>query len=91
MSEIFSKLANDNIARTGNVWGHDFEYDYRFRIKLPFKYYASFEQKKSGQFMGRFGGGWNYVLGIQISGNTIIINLFIMSIRIGRERENQRR
>ena len=31
-------------------------------------------------FMGRFGGGWNYSLGIRQGGNTILIDLMFGSI-----------
>ena len=34
---------------------------------------------------GRFGGGWNWELGFQISGGTIIVNLLVMALRISRE------
>lgn len=33
----------------------------------------------------RFGGGWDYKLGIDIGSNTIIINLIIGNIRISKE------
>jgi len=40
--------------------------------------------------MGRFGGGWNFKLGIMIGGSTIIIDLIFGSIRISLKRkENQ--
>jgi hypothetical protein len=32
--------------------------------------------------MGRFGGGWNWSLGIEIGGSTIILNLLFGAIRI---------
>lgn len=34
----------------------------------------------------RFGGGWNYKLGIDIGGSTIILNLIWGMIRIDRRR-----
>jgi hypothetical protein len=82
---IFKPQANDNIAKTGNVWGHTTEYDFRFTLKLPFKFQAKFEQKSKGQMWGRFGGGWNFKLGIQIGGSTVIISLWTVTIRISRE------
>ena len=39
------------------------------------------EQRKSKGW-GRFGGGWNWVLGIQVGSTSLIINLIILSIRI---------
>lgn len=36
----------------------------------------------------RFGGGWKYALGIEIGGDTIIINLLFGMIRINRVRRS---
>ena len=36
--------------------------------------------------LGRFGGGWNIELGLQIGGSTVIINLIFCSIRIDKRR-----
>ena len=33
-------------------------------------------------FMGRFGGGWDWKIGFQMGGKTIILNLLIFSLRI---------
>ena len=38
-------------------------------------------------FMGRFGGGWNWKVGFQIGGRTIILNLLTFSLRIEIENE----
>lgn len=43
--------------------------------------------RRSNSFMGRFGGGWQYKFGFQTGNwyqgrNTIIIELFVMSVRI---------
>jgi hypothetical protein len=35
----------------------------------------------------RFGGGWNWVLGIQLGGRTMIVNLLICSIRFDLKKE----
>lgn len=35
----------------------------------------------------RFGGGWNYKLGLQIGGSTVIIDLLFGSIRIHKEQQ----
>ncbi len=32
--------------------------------------------------MGRFGGGWNWELGFQLGGTTIIFNLLVCSVRV---------
>lgn len=41
-----------------------------------------FDFVSKDSFMGRFGGGWNWKLGFQIGGKTIILNLLIFSLRI---------
>lgn len=41
----------------------------------------SFKACKTDKF-GRFGGGFNYALGVEIGGGTIIINLLLGLIRI---------
>ena len=42
----------------------------------------SYSHKKSTELWGRFGGGWNWKLGFQIGGNTLLISLLIYEIRI---------
>jgi hypothetical protein len=37
--------------------------------------------------LGRFGGGWNFCLGIEIGSNSAIINLGLGLIRISRVRK----
>lgn len=46
----------------------------RIRIK--------FEWRSKKNLWGRFGGGWNWELGFQASGKTVILNLLIASLRI---------
>lgn len=43
-----------------------------------------FHSKKSshGEMFGRFGGGWNWKLGFQSGGNTLIISLLVAEVRI---------
>lgn len=38
--------------------------------------------KRNDGIMGRFGGGWNWKLGIQAGGRTVLISLLIMEISI---------
>lgn len=45
----------------------------------------TFRHNKKDRLFGRFGGGWNWALGIQVGTRTIIINLLIMSIRIEKD------
>ena len=37
---------------------------------------------KVTSYLGRFGGGWNYVLGVSIGHRNVILNLLFGSIRI---------
>ena len=41
----------------------------------------SYSRKSKNEFWGRFGGGWQWKLGFQLGGNTLIINLLICDIR----------
>jgi len=45
--------------------------------------------KKSKRPMGRFGGGWNWKLGIAISKSTIIVDLLYTTIRIDKVRDHE--
>ena len=52
------------------------DYLYRKTIQI------TIEQRKKNSFMGRFGGGWHYELGLQVGNSDLIINLLVLSIRI---------
>jgi hypothetical protein len=41
-----------------------------------------FSWRSRRNLMGRFGGGWNWCLGFDAGGRTIIFNLLVCSIRI---------
>lgn len=41
-----------------------------------------FSFKSKNHFMGRFGGGWDWMLGAQWGPRDLIINLFVCQIRI---------
>lgn len=43
---------------------------------------VSLQWRSRNSFLGRFGGGWNWKLGIQIGGATMIISLLILEIII---------
>lgn len=45
------------------------------RLRVTFHW----QSKKS--FWGRFGGGWNWILGFEASGSTLILNLLVCSLR----------
>ena len=42
----------------------------------------NFSYRNKYNFLGRFGGGWNWKLGIQIGGNTILLSLLICEVTI---------
>ena len=46
------------------------------RIKLRL------EMRRADGVMGRFGGGWNWKLGIQIGGKTLLISLLVAELTI---------
>jgi len=49
----------------------------------------AFGYRSKDNAWGRFGGGWNWKLGVQIGGATVLINLLICSLRISiRKRES---
>jgi len=43
-----------------------------------------YNRRSKDSLWGRFGGGWNWELGFQIGGSTVIINLLVASLRINR-------
>lgn len=85
---IFTKEAQENIAKTENVWGNSIEYDFKFSVKI-WRRVIFFEQRSAKQAWGRFGGGWSFKLGVQ-SGSFksflllkgVIFSLFTMTIHI---------
>ncbi len=58
--------------------------DKRFKIG---KFDIHIEWRTSANLWGRFGGGWNWKLGIMWSSYTVILNLLVMSIRINHNKE----
>lgn len=42
----------------------------------------TFEKRSKKNIWGRFGGGWNIKFGFQIGGSSVVINLFVMYIKI---------
>lgn len=65
------------------ITGKKFYYGLGFCKKYLHKYIKlSFSMQSKDNFMGRFGGEWNWKLGFQAGGNTIIISLLVADIRI---------
>jgi len=53
------------------------------------KYEISLEKRSNNSGTGRFGGGWQIEFGFQIGKNSLIINLFVISIRINRKNRRE--
>ncbi len=51
------------------------------------KFDIRIEKRSKNNLWGRFGGGWNWVLGIEVGKTTIIINWLIGQIIIRKRRE----
>lgn len=82
---MFSLAALKNISKTGNVWGHTIEYVYNFSFHLG-SWNINVSQRRKGTFMGRFGGGWNFRLGLQGSSyKSWIFSYWVGSIRVSKQ------
>jgi hypothetical protein len=53
------------------------------------KYKFAYERRDKSGVMGRFGGGWQYKLGIDIGGSTVILNLLVATLRIDHEKDKE--
>jgi hypothetical protein len=54
-------------------------YEKRFRIgRLDVR----IDQRSRKSRMGRFGGGWNWKVGVMVGGRTVIISLLVLDVRI---------
>jgi hypothetical protein len=49
-------------------------------------YRVRYEHGSPRNAWGRFGGGWNWNVGVQVGGSTVIVNLLVASLRIDRRR-----
>ncbi|MBM9615247.1 hypothetical protein JWJ90_13255 [Desulfobulbus rhabdoformis] len=45
------------------------------------------EMRSKDNDWGRFGGGWNWHVGIQSGGNTVMVFLLVMSLRFSLKRK----
>ena len=81
MSKITDKQVSDWLNGVTN-----FEFKKEFSL---IGYKITFEKRsKKKNLWGRFGGGWNIKFGFQLGGRTLIIDIFVMSVRIQRLKEN---
>ena len=61
----------------------EYNVDKSFDMKL-LRLEGNFTIRSKSNSWGRFGGGWNWKLGFQAGGSTIIISLLIAELRIDR-------
>ena len=47
----------------------------------------SYRRRSRNMHMGRFGGGWNWKLGVSVGGSTVVFDALIFSMRIDRVKE----
>lgn len=40
-----------------------------------------FEWRRKDNLWGRFGGGWNWIVGFELGGTSLILNLLVCSLR----------
>jgi hypothetical protein len=58
---------------------HPTEYVARFGFRL-WRLRARFTWRRSANLWGRFGGGWNWKVGIQVGGRTAIVSLLVADL-----------
>lgn len=45
-----------------------------------------FTQRAANSLLGRFGGGWQWKLGVQAGGGTLLFSLLVAELRLSRKR-----
>jgi len=45
-----------------------------------------FQWRRADGFMGRFGGGWNWAVGMRLGGNTILVDLLLCTLTVSIDR-----
>lgn len=77
IDEFFQELRTVKIG--ARPWFSDYVFDKRLEIgRLKIRV----DMRKRNGWMGRFGGGWNWKLGISIGGSTVLIDLLVISVSI---------
>lgn len=56
------------------------------KTRRIFGYKVTYTHRDKATSFGRFGGGWNWKIGIQAGGSSLIINLLVCYITIERAR-----
>ena len=60
-------------------WGSPYLIDKTCRIG---RVKINFNMRSAEGYMGRFGGGWNWKLGVMVGGRTVIVSLLVADLRI---------
>jgi hypothetical protein len=63
-------------------WGSTYIIDRKLTVG---RWYLGISWRRSDGCMGRFGGGWNWKLGFQAGGSSVILSLLVLEVRIGRK------
>ena len=68
----------DLAKAAGTRWFSSSAFDRRWQIG---RVSIRAHMRRNDGFMGRFGGGWNWKLGIQVGSTTAIVSLLVMELR----------
>lgn len=85
LSKSLSNLVNHPISKKnlddhGSLWGKT-EYVANFKYQIG-KLEIGFTWKRRSNFMGRFGGGWNWRVGATWGKTDLIIYLLVCQLRL---------
>lgn len=94
MSDVNSdNKASDDITPQEAFWvnvmrlvGMEKKQEIRKRWRVG-RLVVTFSWRSRKNLMGRFGGGWNWSLGFEAGGRTIIFTLLVCSLRLCLERQ----
>lgn len=87
MAHPINKDACDKLSEAVKdipCWGSDYIFKKRWQIR---RLVIRADMRGTDGLMGRFGGGWNWKLGFQAGGSTIIISLLVMNITFALEKK----
>lgn len=65
--------------------------DHRKVLHDGSRWRAVYSRRTRDEHMGRFGGGWQWEVGIQAGGTSVIVNLLVASIRFTNKRKLEAR
>lgn len=75
ISDFFKGLQGLKVG--GRPWFSERVVDRRFEVgRLSVRY----SRRSSRGYMGRFGGGWNWKVGVQVGSTTVILSLLVAEV-----------